>query len=429
MEAGAGKLNPCPNPTPVAWYLTIKSGRMDYKIVHDSIHGSIKIEEPILSLLETPEVQRMSNVRQLGFNYLVFPGANHTRLEHSIGVSHVAGELGKYLGLDSRNIMLLKISGLLHDIGHPPFSHALEDYLHERIGIYHEEIGAKIISGELEIIEDYPGKRSRIKDILEEYSVKSDEIISIVGFRKKDLGFNEHNFLGEIISGDLDADQLDYLLRDSHYTGVAYGVIDLQRIYNTIGMHNSEIVFDVKGKEALEGVMVARALMYSSVYFHKTARIAELMITRALQQMSMDPLKLIGMNDSELLSLLINSSGFPREIGLRIKFRNLFKRVYFLEEIPEHLIRTDPSRIEREIAEESGVPEEYVIVDAPYRMASRFRSLDVNMLKNGRVIRLSDESKLVKAIRTRKMVDYDIMVITEKNFMERVKNAAKRILV
>jgi len=138
---------------------------MEFKIIHDSIHGSIRVEEPLLSILESPEVQRMSNVRQLGLNYLVFPGANHTRLEHSLGVSHIAGVLGNNLNLDIYEINLLKISGLLHDIGHPPFSHALEDYIYERTDLRHEDIGAKIIFGDIDIIGEYPGKRRFIGEI------------------------------------------------------------------------------------------------------------------------------------------------------------------------------------------------------------------------------------------------------------------------
>lgn len=387
------------------------------------------MEEPLLSILESPEVQRMSNVRQLGLNYLVFPGANHTRLEHSLGVSHIAGVLGNNLNLDIYEINLLKISGLLHDIGHPPFSHALEDYIYERTGLRHEDIGAKIIFGDFDIIGEYPGKRRFIGEILEEYSIDSKDIVNIIRFNKKNMGFNEHNYLGEIISGDLDADQLDYLLRDSHYTGVAYGIIDIQRIYNTIGLYENEIVFDIKGKEALEGVMVARALMYSSVYFHKTARIAELMICKALNYIKMDPFKLVSMNDSELLSMLINSNGFAREIGLRIKYRNLFKRAYYLEELPEDLKKIDPKRIEREIAEESGIPQEYVIVDFPVNETSRFSGLDLNLTKNGKIVKLSEESRIVKAIRSRRPYDYEIMVVTEKDFVEKVKKASKRILI
>ncbi|MGC9137784.1 MAG: HD domain-containing protein [Thermoplasmata archaeon] len=402
---------------------------MEFKIIHDSIHGSIRIEDPLLSLLETPEVQRMSNVRQLGLNYLVFPGANHTRLEHSIGVSHVAGELGSKIGLDERSILLLKISGLLHDIGHPPFSHAIEEFIHRRTGLYHEEIGERIIKGDLDIIGEYPGERKSIQEILEDNSIEKEDVISIIKFKKNDLSFNEHNTLGEIISGDLDADQIDYLLRDAHYTGVAYGIIDIQRIYNTISILDGEVVFDIKGKEALEGLMVARSLMYSSVYFHKTARIAELMVTRALEKLDMDPFRLVSMNDSELISMLINSQGFPREIGLRIKYRNLFKRAYYLEEIPEGLKKLNPEKIENEIADESGVPRDYVIVDMPMNGLSRFSSLDVNMVKNGRIRRLSDESRLVKAIRSRKPVDYDVMVITEKKYVDKVNKVAKRILV
>ncbi|MEM3259661.1 MAG: HD domain-containing protein [Thermoplasmata archaeon] len=195
-----------------------------FKIIHDSVHGSIKVEEPLLSILELPEVQRMSNVRQLGLNYLVFPGANHTRLEHSLGVAHVAGEIGKNLNLKNEENILLKVSGLLHDIGHPPFSHALEDFIYKKSGLTHEDVGEKIIRGEIKLIDDYYERNHSLYEILEKNGIDSRQIISIIKYNKRKMGFNEHNYLGEIISGNLDADQLDYLLRDSHYTGVAFGI-------------------------------------------------------------------------------------------------------------------------------------------------------------------------------------------------------------
>ncbi|MEM4877720.1 MAG: HD domain-containing protein, partial [Thermoplasmata archaeon] len=400
-----------------------------FKIIHDSVHGSIKVEEPLLSILELPEVQRMSNVRQLGLNYLVFPGANHTRLEHSLGVAHVAGEIGKNLNLKNEENILLKVSGLLHDIGHPPFSHALEDFIYKKSGLTHEDVGEKIIRGEIKLIDDYYERNHSLYEILEKNGIDSRQIISIIKYNKRKMGFNEHNYLGEIISGNLDADQLDYLLRDSHYTGVAFGIIDIQRIYNTIKLLNKEIVFDIKGKEALEGVMVARSLMYSSVYFHKTARIAELMVVRALEKIDADPIKIFSMNDSELISLLINSYGFPREVGLRIKYRNLFKKALIIEEIDESFKKININKIEREIAEEAGIPEEYVIIDAPFNLIDRFSGLDVNILKDGKISRLSSESRLVKAIRSRKPIDYDLMVITKKEYVEIVGKISKKILV
>ncbi|MGC8673078.1 MAG: HD domain-containing protein [Thermoplasmata archaeon] len=406
----------------------------DFKIIHDSIHGSIRLEEPLISILETPEMQRLSNVRQLGMNYLVFPGANHTRFEHSLGVSHLAGQIGRFLSLNDDQIKILRIAGLLHDIGHPPFSHTLEKYIKKRTGLDHVEIGAKIVNGEIDIANNLSWRREKINEIIENNGLDPREIISIFSEKEENDIFGirpRKKYMQKIINGDLDADQLDYLLRDSHYTGVAYGIIDLQRILNTVSIRADDIVFNEKGLEALESVMVARALMYSSVYFHKTARIAELMLSRAIESLRiLDPINLISMNDSELISMLLQSDGYAKEIGLRIKYRRLFKKAMVYAELPENFDMMNIKKMEDEIAYESGAPDGYVLIDLPIEEISmnepRLTNLDIKLEKDGRIVYLNSISNIVKSLRTRRPVDYSMMVIAEKSYVENVKNVLKR---
>ncbi len=402
----------------------------DFKIIHDAVHGSIKVEEPLLSILETPEVQRMSNIRQLGLNYLVFPGANHTRLEHSLGVSHLAGIIGKNLNLNDDEIILLRIAGLLHDIGHAPFSHTLENYIIEKTGKNHMEIGNEIIKGKMDIVAKDFMERKRIDEILNESGIDVSTITNII--------YSKHNYpqttlfqeekdekfyLKSIISGDLDADQLDYLMRDSHYTGVGYGVIDLPRILNTMMLKRNMIVYDKKGIEALESVVVARALMYSSVYFHKTARIAETMLLRAVEHANMDPIDIIKMNDSELISALMERDGYPREIALRIKYRKLFKKVLILENYGEEI---NVKKMEREIAETANIPEGYVIIDYPSYVSETRMNLDAYIFDGNKITSLNDASKIVRALKLRKAFDYDIMVAADSKYIENVKKVLKK---
>ncbi len=402
----------------------------DFKIIHDAVHGSIKVEEPLLSILETPEVQRMSNIRQLGLNYLVFPGANHTRLEHSLGVSHLAGIIGKNLNLKDDEIFLLKIAGLLHDIGHAPFSHTLENYIIEKTGKNHMEIGNEIIKGKLDIVSKDFMERKRIDEIFNEYGIDVSTITNIIysknNYPQTTLFQEEKDekfYLKNIISGDLDADQLDYLMRDSHYTGVGYGVIDLPRILNTMMLKRNMIVYDKKGIEALESVVVARALMYSSVYFHKTARIAETMLLRAVEHANMDPIDIIKMNDSELISALMERNGYPREIALRIKYRKLFKKVLILENYSEEI---NVKKMEREIAETANIPEGYVIIDYPSYVSETKMNLDAFIFDGNKITSLNEESKIVRALKMRKPFDYDIMVAADSKYIENVKKALKK---
>ena len=429
---------------------------MEYKIIHDSIHGSIKFEGIALELLETPEMQRLSGIKQLGLGYLVFPGANHTRLEHSIGVSYVAGKMGMALGLSSEEITLLKVAGMLHDIGHSPFSHTLEYLLYEKTGMDHMEITAKIIEGKMDIVDGELEEGKRVYEILDDYSIPKNTLermilgeverrTDILSIHKNQAYFgDEKNYLVNIISGSLDADQIDYLLRDSHYTGVAHGAIDFPRILNTIKIKNGELMIDKKGVPALEGMLVARALMYSAVYFHKTSRIGELMLSRAVEEMKMDDWNdIYKLNDAELLARLLQEDGYQREIAFRIKYRKLFKKALVVrkdeitpekeEEIREIFDLRRRRRREREIAEAAGIEPHYVLIDIPQKIADlsepRLAKTDVKIIDGNEVHPFSRYSPLARALQIRKVQDWILMVATPKMYVEKVRKSARRIFL
>ncbi len=425
-----------------------------YKIIHDAIHGSIRFEGVTLRLLETPELQRMSGIKQLGLGYLVFPGANHTRLEHSIGVSYMAGEMAKHLGLDPHEVTLVKIAGLLHDIGHSPYSHTLEYVLHEKLGKDHMEITADIIRGKIDIIGDCVEERERIHEIISDEGFSPDRIANIIlgkevspdlwSVEKGQMFFGgSKNYLTQIINGYLDADQMDYLLRDAHYTGVAHGIVDVHRILNTIRIYNGNLVVDKKGVNALEGILVARALMYSSVYFHKTARIAEVMLSKAVEYLDMDNwLDIYKMADADLISTLMNTGGYPKEIALRIKYRKLFKKALVIgfneltDELIENLKELDDLKkrrsVERSIANAVGIDEGYVLIDMPEQIASlsepRLGKTRIPIVDGNSVQYLTKYSPLAKALQTRRIHDWVLMVSTPKKYVEKVEKAAKREL-
>jgi HD superfamily phosphohydrolase len=431
----------------------------DFKIIHDAIHGSIRFEDVTLRLLETPEMQRLSGIKQLGLGYLVFPGANHTRLEHSIGVGYVAGRMGEVLNLPKEEVELLKAAGMLHDLGHSPFSHTLEYLLYEKTKLDHMEITTKIIRGKMDLLEglDIEG-RERIHEILNDYSLDTDKICDMILGKTKEMTLedfeegkeffgDEKNYLVNMISGSLDADQLDYLLRDAHYTGVAHGAIDFPRILHTLKIKNGELMVDKKGVPALEGMLVARALMYSAVYFHKTNRIGELMLSRAVEEIEMDNwLDIYRYNDSELISLLLSQEGYPREIALRLKYRRLFKKALvrtfeeldkeYGEDYKDILLKLcelrERRKMEREIAESAGIDEKYVLIDIPSRNVilsePRLTKTNVKIVDEDHVYPLSKFSPLAKALQNRKVQDWAIMVATPKEYVEKIKKVAERII-
>jgi HD superfamily phosphohydrolase len=428
----------------------------DFKIIHDTVHGSIKLEGLFLELLETPQIQRLHGIHQLGLAYLVFPGANHTRLEHSIGTCHVAGRLVDSLGLSEDEKNLVTSAAMLHDIGHSPYSHTLEMAVHQKMEKDHMEITKDIILGNRKIEMDDESEPS-IPQLLEKYGVDPEEVADLITgtiqnnnsttiddfhTHNNQMIFNEKMYLPHIIHGSIDSDQIDYLLRDSFYTGVAHGTIDIDRLIQTMEIFNNDLVVHKRGVSAVEGMLVARALMYTSVYYHKTVRIAELMMARAVELLE-EPLKdLNEMVDSELMARLRDHGGFQRDIATMLKYRRLFKRAltiqkgkssdYEMEVINDLKDSKNRKRCERELCKRAGIPQGYAIVDVPERELEitepRIKSTNVKILDGTSLKQLSHYSPLAKALEVRDVYDWDIMVSVAPKYLAHVTKVAKKVL-
>lgn len=235
------------------------------KIINDPLYGFISLPYDIIyDIIESPCFQRLRRVRQLGLTSMVYPGAYSTRFHHAIGAMHLAMEAVEVLR--SKNVVVteeeregLAIAILLHDIGHGPFSHALEHSLVRNIN--HEELSIMFME-----------KLNR------EHEGKLDLAIKIFQ--------NEYhkNFLNQLISSQLDVDRLDYLNRDSFYTGVQEGVIGVDRIIKLLNVSGGELVVDQKGVYSIEKFLVARRIMYWQVYLHKTVISAEFLLINILKK-------------------------------------------------------------------------------------------------------------------------------------------------
>jgi hypothetical protein len=279
-----------------------------FKIIQDPINGPTKIESNFLSIIDSPEFQRLRGIKQLGLCYLVFPGANHTRFEHSLGTMKLAEEYGEALKADRIND--LKAAALLHDIGHGPFSHSFEGLFGSARNLSHEEIGIRLILGKK------PFDHSSIPGRLEESGFDPKGIAALIS--------NEHESIeGSIISGQLDADEMDYLRRDSYYTGLGTIPFDYRRIINISGTDGIRIFIEEKGIPTIESILLNRFLMYKMVYFHKTSRIAQLMLSRAFELFEKDRAELLHMDDGDFLWNLKNDKG-SREWALKVLKRDLF---------------------------------------------------------------------------------------------------------
>ena len=239
--------------------------RNKLKIINDPIYGFIHIPSTLVfDIIEHPYFQRLRRINQMGLSYLVFPGAKHTRFEHVLGcvfLMQKTVEMLRFKGvqISEKEAEGLYIAILLHDIGHGPFSHAMEHSIVE--GISHEEISLRFM-----------------QELNKVFNGKLDTAIAIF------QGTYLRKFMHQLISGQLDMDRADYLKRDSFYTGVAEGNINSERLISMLNVRNDELVVEEKGLYSVEKFLIARRLMYWQVYLHKTSVVAEQILIRLLNR-------------------------------------------------------------------------------------------------------------------------------------------------
>ena len=245
--------------------LTILNKMPQRKIINDAVYGFITIDnELVYKIISHPCYQRLRRIHQMAMAQLVYPGAVHTRLHHSLGAYHLMcsalSELkSKGFSISNEEEQAAKIAILLHDIGHGPYSHALEHILIEDAS--HEDISILLMN---KMNEELNGKMQMAIDIFTDVYPKK--------------------FLHQLVSGQLDVDRMDYLIRDSFFTGVSEGVIGYDRIIKMLTIHSGELMIEEKGIYSIEKFLVARRLMYWQVYLHKTVLCAEKMLINIIKR-------------------------------------------------------------------------------------------------------------------------------------------------
>ncbi len=382
--------------------------------VRDPVHGSIRLSGLQEELLKTVEVQRLSLVHQLGTTFQSYPGAHGMRLLHALGVSSLADRIGRHVleqnGIDpedpayARTLAMLQAAGMLHDIGHTPWSHTLEPLYVEIYGVDHMEFVANLVTGRERM--DIRGS-GKIPGILESHGIVPSDVADLICSR-----YNGPKYLQQTIFGEVDADMLDYLQRDFYFTGVAFGHIEMDRIISTMTVRNDEMVFQMKGLEAIRDFLFARLQMYSSVYLHKKTRIVDQMLLTAARRSVIGHGEFTDFRswtDDELLSAMAKESSDPwvREMAWRVKYRQkLFTRIFridaaMLDESDESFmndVKADgdtfleaADSLADRIAETAGVDRNFVLVDLPLEAVKvseeRFARLNIRFV-NG-----SDEIK------------------------------------
>ena len=335
--------------------------------ITDPIHKHIRFTEVERDIMDNQMFQRLRRIRQLAGAHLIYPSAQHSRFEHSLGTMHIAGYAGETLlskgYLESEEqIQELRVAALLHDIGHGPFSHLFEEVLNERSRRNHEDIGREIIL------------KSEINDIISRHGYNPSTISGL------SCGQSKKRFLNEIIAGSLSADIMDYLPRDGMFTGAEYGNIDYHRLVSSFQVVSKDhLALDRSALYSFESMLISRYEMFKAVYFHKTVRSAEVMLLHSMlladKQLNLTKISLRNfseLTDENVLERIISLDG-QNEIAARLatdyRSRRLLKCVY-----EKFLHRHDPTfkKINRDslnnlglrIAETADVSEASVFVDS-----------------------------------------------------------------
>ncbi len=413
---------------------------MKYKIIHDPVHGSIRITDLFLDLTQTPEMQRLYGIKQLGMTYLVYPGATHTRFEHSLGTFQIAKRLARSLGIKDYDFNLLLSAALLHDVGHGPFSHTLDHIYRELLNTDHVEITKKIIEGKYSTIPSSDRKyleAETIPEILERYEIRPKDVSKIISDT-----IPKKKYLGQVIHGGMDVDRLDYLLRDAHYTGAVHGLIDLSRFISVAEIHKNELVISRNGITTIEQMLIGRTIMYISVYFHKTVRIAECMLSSAVERIADKMENLIRFNDCDLVKMLEREKGYVENIVKRLKYRKLYKKAYLLPvrdvdsssrkrllEISENIEARHS--FEDEICKRANIPKGSVVVDIPSRKVLNQRrqkySTGIKVLFGSRLKPIEEFTPLAEFLEKRYIPEWAMLVASDERYVRRVENILKKM--
>ncbi len=342
--------------------------------IRDPIHGYIKITKEERELIDSIFVQRLRRIHQLAGAYLVYPGGVHSRFEHVIGTMHVAGLIGQSVagkaGLCDDDIQELRIAALLHDVGHGPFSHLFEEVLSEKSDLSHEDVSQRIVS------------ESDISDVLKKNGYQPSKMSALCVGKSKG-----RPFLNQVIAGGLSADMMDYLLRDTYFTGVEYGKVDIQRVIDSLGVSSDgHLMLERAALYAFEALLIARYEMFKAVYFHRTVRAAELMLAHSMtladKELRLTDLskieRILRLTDEVVLQQLVDLEPRTPELKMAQKLAADYMQRRLVKCVFEKVMQRKERTIQRifskkrfrdelasDIAQSAGVKPSNIYIDVP----------------------------------------------------------------
>lgn len=407
--------------------------------IKDPVHGYVYITEEEKDLIDSYPVQRLHRLRQLAGAEYVYPGANHTRFEHSVGVMHLAGRVAENPNvsqyINEQEAEMVRVAGLLHDVGHGPFSHVFEHLLDKKLNQTHEDITAWLI------------RNSELKDILKRMGYSPEEVGKLAVGKLQRRG---KAFMDQIISSAVDVDKQDFIVRDTYHTGAEYGYIDVSRLVHTLDVLDGNLAVDLGSLSALESLIIARIESFKSIYYHRVGRAAQIMLADAMEKADEElgltsfktPDEYLAMDDYTVWTMLKNckkSSSTIRNLEKRKMLKCAYERTFYEKDaMVSNIFSREANRtqLQADIAREAKVEMHKVFIDVPTvpSVPNHHSVLMEDMeipafyrATNGEKTpqRLSEISKIYETLRGFMNI---LRVYSEEENRERVGEAATKIL-
>jgi HD superfamily phosphohydrolase len=408
-------------------------------VIKDPVHGYVYITENEKEIIDTYPMQRLRRLRQLAGSEYVYPGANHTRFEHCVGVMYLAGKVTENPNLSrivsDEEADIIRLSGLLHDVGHGPFSHVFEQLLIRDLEKTHEDITSWIIAN------------SEINDKIAKAGFNPDEVSKLAVGKLHKPG---KAFWDQIISSGVDVDKQDFIVRDTYHTGAEYGFIDVFRLIHALDVLGEDLAVELGALSALEAFMIARIESFKSIYFHRVGRAGQIMLAMAMEKANEElgltafktPEEYLAMDDYTVWSALKKcekSKLLIDDLERRRMLKCAYERTFYEKDaLVSNIFGREAYRrqVQDEIAREAGVESEAVIIDVPtvpsvpYHHAVLTESMEIPVFSRSQsgektLQRLSEISKIFETLKGFINI---LRVYTDETNRERVEQATVKIL-
>ena len=407
--------------------------------IKDPVHGYVYITEEEKTIIDTYPMQRERRLRQLAGSEYVYPGANHTRFEHSLGVMFLSGQVLVNPNISrvvsGEEVDMCRIAALLHDCGHGPFSHVFEHLLIKDLNKTHEDITSWLI------------EKSEVADKLSKMGYNPQEVagLAVGKLHKKDRAF-----LDQIISSAVDVDKQDFIVRDTYHTGAEYGFIDVYRLIHALDLLGENLAVELGALSALEAFVIARIESFKSIYFHRVGRAAQIMLASAMDKANEElgltafktPEEYLALDDYTVWAALKKceaSNKIINNLENRRMLKCAYERTFYQkDDMISNLFGQESYRnqIRGEIAKEAGVGIEAVIIDVPtvpsvpYHHAVLMESTEIPVFIRSpagekKLQRLSESSKIFETLKGFMNI---LRVYTDQADRAKVEKATSKVL-